>query len=200
MDVSCDTLTEILSDRELVFLVQSGNTVAFTALADRYMAFLHKQAGRYANTIGADIEDFVQEGMLALFRAAKGYNPEAKNLFSTYAITCINNSMTDVIRSHAKNTRQSSHLRIDDLDERGLSFHLSSHTLDNPVEDTYLNREASHLRAWQIENLLSNFEQQVLKLYLRGYTYQQISSVLSTATKAVDNALQRVRRKLRPEI
>jgi len=189
----------LMSDDELVLLVKGGDPSAFTALSDRYLPALQSRAGRYANVAGIDMEDFLQEGLFALFRAAKGFDPETGARFSTYAITCINNSMTDAIKAHMKNLRRSSHLCIEDLDHRTLSEAMAANPQAHSVEDTYLDQEHSTLRTLQIENLLSDFEQRVLKLYLRGLTYQQISVILSTATKAVDNALQRVRRKLRPE-
>lgn len=188
-----------MSDDELVLLVKDGDTSAFTVLSDRYLPALQNRAGRYANVAGIDVEDFLQEGLFALFRATKGFDPEAGARFSTYAITCINNSMTDAIKAHMKNLCRSSHLCIEDLDHHTLNEAMAANSQAHSVEDTYLDQEHSTLRALQIENLLSDFEQQVLKLYLRGLTYQEISVILSTATKAVDNALQRVRRKLRPE-
>jgi len=200
MKAGCILQEEVLSDRRLVGLVQQGDMSAFTVLSERYLPVLNKRAGRYAGIIGTDIEDFVQEGLLALFRAVKGYELNAGTQFGTYAITCINNAMVDAIRAYMKNKKRSSHLYIDELDEHKLSSLMRSASRRNPVEDTYLDLETFHLRTRQIETLLSEFEQQVLRLYLGGHTYQQISSILDTATKAVDNALQRVRRKLRPEI
>jgi len=189
----CGTKNEKPTDDELVSLVKKGDASAFVILSDRYMPALYNRASRYANVVGIDLEDFVQEGLLALFRAAKGFDPGLDARFGTFAITCINNSMSDSIKAFMRNARQHSHLNIDDLDENNLSSRTS------PVEDSFLDQEASTLRAQRIENLLSVFEQQVLKHYLGGHSYQQISAILGTDTKAVDNALQRVRRKLRPE-
>lgn len=188
---------ETPTDLELVCRVNNGDTSAFSLLSDRYMPLLLKRAGRYAGLIGVDVEDFMQEGMFALFRAVKGYKPGASARFSTYALTCIHNSITDAVRAHMKISRRNSHICIEDIDENGLRAFSPVPLQQRPVEDMLLEKEADSQCARQIETLLSEFEQQVLKLYLSGYSYQQISEVLSTATKSVDNALQRVRRKLR---
>jgi len=184
------------SDHELVFQIQEGDHSAFSVLAQRYMPILQRRAARYSNIVGVDVEDFVQEGLLALFKAVKSYNLQAGIQFNTYAITCIHNSLVNAIRVHMKNLRQHA-VPLSDLDEHRYQ---SAALREKPVEDVYLDMEASSLRARQMETLLSDFEQQVLKMYLSGHTYQQSANVLSTSTKAVDNALQRVRRKLRLDV
>ncbi len=189
-------LQDRLSDLELVSLVKRGDASAFATLSDRYMPVLLGRAGRYAGIVGVDVEDFLQEGMFALFRAVKGFNPEAEVRFSTYAVTCIHNSMTDAIRAHMKCKRHDGDVNIEDIDRQPhASF--SAQLQQKPVEDILLEQEARSIRENQIKTLLSDFEQHVLKLYLSGHSYRHISLVLSSTVKSVDNALQRVRRKLR---
>lgn len=188
-----------LSDLELVRLVREGDTGAFSFLLERYVAVFHSRAARYARFVGADRDDFFQEGMFALYRAVHGFNDALGTRFSTYAVACINNSMSRMAKNHIKNIRHSADVRIDDLDEQSI-YRQDSFSLPRSAEDQYLDSEALCLRAEQIEALLSCFERQVLGLYLRGHTYSQIANLLSTSAKAVDNALQRVRRKLRPEL
>lgn len=188
------------SEQELVELAKQEDAAAFAALSDRYMPVLQSRAGRYSNIVGVDTEDFVQEGMLALYRAVKGYDAATGIRFRTYAITCINNSMTSAIRTHMKDVHRGQSLNIDEIDEHSLHQQTSLHAGERMVEDIYFDRETSDHRARQIATLLSDFERQVLERYLSGQSYQHISHVLSTSTKAVDNALQRVRRKLRPEL
>lgn len=198
MDSTVIALGATVSDKELVRLVRSGDAGAFQALAERYMQALKSRANRYSSVVGVDTDDFVQEGMLALFKAVKGFDEHAGIQFRTYAITCINNSMATAIKTHMKDLSQSAGVPIDAVSEDAIkSSSCKKHRL---IEDIYIENEDSELLAWQIQSLLSNFERQVLKLYLRGHSYLQISELLSTSTKAVDNALQRVRRKLRPEL
>lgn len=187
------TKSQHMTDGQLVLYIQQGDHSVFSLLSERYLPLVHRRAARYSNIVGVDVEDFVQEGLLALFKAAKGYDFRQGIQFNTYAVTCIHNSLASAIKAHMKNVRQGS-VSWGDLEEQ--PFQKAAYQ-DKPVEDIYLEMEASSLRTRQIETLLSNFEQQVLKMYLSGHPYHQIASILSTSTKAVDNALQRVRRKLR---
>jgi RNA polymerase sporulation-specific sigma factor len=152
------------------------------------MRAIKSRANRYAGVIGQDNEDFIQEGLLALFRAVKGYDEASGFKFSTYAITCVNNAMASAIRKHMKSL---------DADRLGAS---GDEAALKPPEELFIEQEGSAQLAWQIRSLLSDFERQTLKLYLRGNSYLEISSALSSTTKAVDNALQRVRKKLRPTL
>ncbi len=185
-----------ISDKDLVKDAKKDDANAFSALSERYLPFIKSRANRYSNVVGVDTEDFVQEGLFALFKAVKGFDANMGIQFNTYAVTCINNSMATAIKTHMKDVNQSASVPYDGVDEEIIK----SQTQQPPilVEDLYIRKEDSALLADQIQSLLSNFEQQVLKLYLRGNSYIEISGLLSTSTKAVDNALQRVRRKLRP--
>lgn len=193
MNTKCRLNPEIRSDQELVSLIRDGDAVAFNVLSERYKPLLYGQAGKYADITGVDVEDFIQEGMLALYRAVQRYDSSLGAKFGTYATACICHSMTDAVRIHMRMLRSRAALPIDKMDEAGYA------QLYSPVEDSYMDRETTVHRTRQIESVLSDFERQVLMLYLRGHSYQQISAVLRTATKSVDNALQRVRRKLRPD-
>lgn len=188
-----------LNEMELVRRAEAGDTAAFDLLCEQYMPVLQGRAGRYSSIVGVDVEDFVQEGMLALYRAVKGFDPDAGIQFRTYAVTCINNSMASAIKSHMKNFSRRGGIQIDEMDEQTLHRQTMLLADDMLVEDLFIQKEMNTQRQRQIEILLSDFERQVLVLYLSGQSYQEIANVLSTTTKAVDNALQRVRRKLRPE-
>ena len=186
------------SDRELVSSVKDGDTGAFDALAGRFMPAIKSAAGRFSGLYGMDAEDLFQEGMITLFRAVKNYNPLAETLFSTYAITCINNSMISAVKKHLRNSRASANVNFEELDSLG-SVPAAYGYYQDKVGDIYLDKEAADIRELKIATLLSDFERQVLRLYLQGYTYRQSSEILSASSKAIDNALQRVRRKLRSD-
>ena len=189
---------ELLLDKELVCLARSGDTSAFAVILERYLPVIKYRAGRYSNIAGVDLDDFVQEGMLALFRAVKNFDANAGIQFKTYAVTCINNSLTTAIKSHMKDFGRNAAISLDGIDGQALLD--DSPQSGHPVEDEFLEKEATQLRARQILDVLSPFEQQVLALYLEGFRYRQISAKLSSSDKSVDNALQRIRRKLRKEL
>jgi len=186
------------SVHELLGLVQDGTAAdAFDRLLERYMPVIRFNAGRYAGVFGADIEDLRQEAMITLFRAAKGFDVTAGNSFSAYATASINNAMAAIAKKSFKSSQGYSGINLDELDSSQLSLRVAGNTSVRPVEDQFLDREAKLDRESKIAALLSDFERRVLRLYLGGHSYQQISGVLRVSTKAVDNALQRVRRKLR---
>lgn len=185
-------------EMELVQLAKGGDSTAFSLLSEQYMPVLQGRAGRYSSIVGVDTEDFVQEGMLALYRAVMSFNSCAGTQFHTYAITCINNSMTSVVRNHMRNFRQQNGVHLDVIDEQKI-YDATVQVNDGP-EDLFFQMETANHRAQQIEALLSEFERHVLKQYLSGQSYQKVAKSLCTTTKAVDNALQRVRRKLRPNL
>lgn len=187
------------SEIELVQLANEGDPVAFSQLTERYYPFLQKRAGRYSNLVGVDTDDFVQEGLLALFRAVKSFDPSAGVKFRTYAFTCINNSMVSAIKKYMRNAQRQQGMQLDDMDEQNL-YNQAGVLDDARPEDVFFAMETANHRARQIETLLSDFEQQVLRHYLDGRSYQEIADGLHTSTKAVDNALQRVRQKLRPKL
>lgn len=197
MEISSFFPMEGRSDGELASMVRGGDSDAFSALSSRYMPAMRSGAGRCAKLCGADTEDFMQDALMALFRAAKGYDPTAGTMFSTYAISSINNAMTAGLKRYLRNARRHAGVNIDDIDEWQLQSRFRKDIPIKPVEDMYLDGEDIKQRELQIETLLSNFERRVLRLYLAGYSYRQISELLLISTKAVDNALQRVRRKLR---
>ena len=199
MNIGSDANFKTASDEELVLIAKSGCDNAFDLLFERYAHVLKMRAMRYSKVVKSDTEDFVQEGMLALFRAVKSFDVNLGTQFKTYAAACINNSMASAVKKHLKTTEKTG-VSIDFIGEEKLAENSPSSSAVMPAEDIYIEREHSELLALQINSLLSNFERQVLKFYLRGYSYLQIAELLSTTTKAVDNALQRVRRKLRPEL
>ena len=186
-----------LPDVEIVRKMRDGDANSFSLLVERYLPILWGRASRYYACVpGADMEDLVQEGMFALFRAVRGYNETSGIMFSTYAVTCINNSINTAARNHIRGGKQRSDIGLYDISEHDLYYQSNSH--EKTLEDACMDSETTRLQAKQIKALLSGFERQVLSLYIKGHSYQETACSLSTSTKAVDNALQRVRRKLRP--
>jgi RNA polymerase sporulation-specific sigma factor len=175
-------------DSELAAAAKQGLDSAFQALLERYLPVIRSRANRYAAVVGQDVEDFIQEGMLALVRAVRGFDEASGFLFKTYAVTCINNSMASAIKKHMRNFVAELPLEETGDDARDTM----------QPEDMFIEQEDSAKLLWQIQSLLSDFEREVLRHYLRGQSYQEIGVALAAAPKAVDNALQRVRRKLRP--
>lgn len=176
------------SDEQLVFDARNGDTDALAQLITRFLPFIKYKAGRYS-FVGLEQDDFMQEGLIGLFTAVKGYDSNRSASFKTYATICIQSKMSSCFTQLLRQK----HLPLNDylpIDDSLLSLE------PDPLE-AYLLWEEEELRRQQIKTLLSGLEQETLRLYLSGHSYEEMAKLLHCTTKAVDNALQRVRRKLR---
>lgn len=182
------------SDEQLVARAKDGDDEALTALIQRYAPFVRMRAGAYG-VKELDADDLYQEGMIALLTAVRNYCAGLNSSFRTFASVCINNKLNSALRAHMreKNAPMRGYLSLSEPEVPEEA--LTAHTLD--PEQLVIQSEETDARNRRIETLLSLFERQVLKLYLSSYSYEEMSKQLGSSTKAVDNALQRVRRKLR---
>lgn len=182
------------SDEQLVARAKDGDDEALTALIQRYAPFVRMRAGAYG-VKELDADDLYQEGMIALLTAVRNYCAGLNSSFRTFASVCINNKLNSALRAHMreKNAPMRGYLSLSEPEVPEEA--LTAYTLD--PEQLVIQSEETDARNRRIETLLSLFERQVLKLYLSSYSYEEMSKQLGSSTKAVDNALQRVRRKLR---
>ena len=180
---------EACSDAELALEIKSGNKSAFDEITKRYRGLVSSIARRYS-AAGLEHSDFMQEGLIALLSACKAYNPDNKATFKNFAAVCISNRFFSVIRS--ANTKGAiPYEQIVPIE----GIEISDQNQSNP-ETLILQQESSRDLQNIIKNKLSLLEQNVLKLYLNGYSYQEIADKLSISSKSVDNALVRIRRKI----
>ena len=185
-----DELLEQLSDEELIRRMRGGSPQVFGTLLRRYLPLIRSYAGRYATALESR-EDLVQEGSIALMDAAASFDPQRGVRFATYASRCIARGVQKAVLRNTTAKRRSveGFLPLDaleELQEQGES-----------PDDEVISRESIALLQEKIATLLSGFEQEAFQLYLSGCSYQEMANTLHTSTKAVDNALQRIRRKLR---
>ncbi len=177
-----------LSDEALVAVVQQGDKKALTALIERYRSVAEKAA---ASCTGVSLEkdDFIQEALLALLSAAYTYSPQGKAGFRTYANVCMQNRLRSVLRAEAaeKNMPLNTYIPLDELTLPGG---------DDP-EDRLISEEERQALFACFERDLSPLEKQVLVYRIEGLSYSEISIRLHITEKSTDNALQRVRIKLR---
>ena len=171
---------ENYTDNQLVSFIQKGNSDAFVELTARYLSFIRAKAHPFRSSV-LEADDLCQEGLLGLFSAARSYNPNKDASFKTYAGICIQNRMVATYRACArkKNIPLGQLVSLNDEEASQLNIHGTSQALSNP--ETLL---------------MSKLEQQVLFLYLSGQSYSEIAAKLAIPAKSVDNAIQRVRRKL----
>ena len=190
-----------LSDEELVEQVHLGNTNALDYLIKKYRLFVKVKARSYF-LIGADKEDIIQEGMIGLYKAIRDFRGDKLASFRAFAELCITRQIITAIKTatRQKHIPLNSYVSLDkpiyDEDsERTLMDVITSPLSDNP-EHLMINREEYSRLEGQMSEVLSELEQQVLVLYLEGRSYNEISSLLNRSTKSIDNALQRIKRKL----
>ncbi len=180
---------KVSTDRMLE-LARSGDSIAFKAIAEEYESIIAAKAS-LAHTKGVDFEDLLQEGYVALFNAVKTYSSEAGAAFKTYATVCIGNRIASVARDHgnSKNRALSDYSALAD-DEMAADSNYEP-------EFAVFARDRMNLIYEYISLLLSDTENRVMMLYLSGKAYSEIADELGITEKAVDNALQRSRRKLK---
>lgn len=188
------------ADEALCSLAASGDRIAEEALVMRYNRLVRVCARPYF-LAGGDSEDLIQEGMVGLLNAIREYDPGKGSSFRTYAETCIRNRIISAIRAAArdKHTPLNHYVSYETplLDGNTDSYPLSAsrQPQQNP-EDMLISREERRERLGTLKGQLSGFEAQILDLYLRGLSYVEIASEVDRSPKAVDNAVQRIRRKV----
>lgn len=187
-----------MNDEELVILAQKGNDQHMELLLVKYKSLVRTITRAYFLT-GADGEDLLQEGMIGLYKAILSFIPGKNVNFGKYAEVCIKRQVISAVKSanRLKHLPLNSYISIykehdDDCDMNCLTASESS----NP-EEVAISKESNELFKKKIDSLLSDFEKQVLTMFLNGDSYANIASTLNKEPKAIDNALQRVKRKLK---
>ncbi|MDD6047016.1 MAG: RNA polymerase sporulation sigma factor SigH [Christensenellales bacterium] len=192
-----------MTDEALVERSHAGDARADETLCERYKNIVRIKARPYF-LIGADREDLVQEGMIGLYKAIRDYTPDHNAVFRSFAEMCIVRQLISAIKratrkKHAPlNTYVSlygSTFAEEDNRERPLLDTMAMVRTESP-EDAFISKESTEHILGSIEKLLTPLEKQVLDLFMDGYSYQQIAAALGRGTKTVDNALQRIKRKL----
>ncbi|MBO7187455.1 MAG: sigma-70 family RNA polymerase sigma factor [Clostridia bacterium] len=186
-----------LTDEELVLLVQSGDTYATETLFKRYMPQV-KNIARSFFLFGGDATDLIQEGNFGLFKAAHSFT-EGKS-FKNFALVCIKRNIISAVKS----ANREKHKILNDYadltsvyGEEGFEGYFGDDSLDPAV--MFNERESKQELKARLEKILSPLENEILGYYLNGYTYLEISQNLQKSVKAVDNAIQRIRKKILKE-
>lgn len=179
------------SDDELVRLAADSDEGAFRELALRYIYLIQSIALKYKSS-SLESDDLVQEGLLGLLSAVKSFDKSKGFSFKTYAGSCIKNKIVSAVRTAVseKNKVLNNSVLLDNESE------ISADRLSEP-EAVILSKEAAEHLKLAISEELTELEQNVLSLYLLGYSYAEIAERLRIDGKSCDNAMQRVRRKLK---
>lgn len=182
------------SDEKLIFRLRQGETDISDYLMEKYKEFVRKKA-RAMFLIGGETDDLIQEGMIGLFKAIQNYQSDKETSFRTFASLCIDRQLYSAVQ----NSNRRKHLPLNSyvsLSEENEAEHLEGVWSEDP-ETILIDQESTRNLEHEIIKVLSPMENKVLDYYLRGYGYVKIAEIMGKSPKSIDNALQRIRGKIR---
>ncbi len=192
---------ERMEDEEIALLAQQGDEEASAYLLNKYKNFVRSKAHSYF-LVGADHEDIVQEGMIGLFKAIRDFRPDKLASFHAFAEICITRQIITAIKTatRQKHIPLNSYISLnkpiyEDESERTLMDVITGSRALDP-EELLIGQESMSRIENRIDEVLSPLERRVLDAYLDGKSYQEIAEAEGRHVKSIDNALQRVKRKL----
>ncbi|HEX9775232.1 MAG TPA: RNA polymerase sporulation sigma factor SigH [Actinomycetota bacterium] len=192
------------TDDELVLRARAGDESALEHLLLRYKNFARVKARNYF-LIGADKDDLVQEGMIGLYKAIRDFRPDKQSSFRAFAELCIQRQIITAIKTSTrqKHIPLNSYVSLtrpmpqDDGQERDrVLVDVLTHTSHIDPVEMVISREELDSMQTSFREILSDLEAEVLQLYLEGKSYQDIAELLKRRVKSIDNALQRIKRKV----
>ena len=190
-----------LTDEQIISQIKEGDEHALSFLIEKYKDLVNSKVGKYF-IIGAERDDIIQEGMIGLYKAIKGFDSCKQNTFKTFANICIERQLITAIKSsnRQKHMPLNSYLSLNtaaydnDGDGTELIETFEVDTIEDPLE-TITKREYFDEIQKTMHKFLSKFEENVLERYMQGESYEVIAKKLDTPIKSVDNAIQRIRKK-----
>ena len=196
------TESHVDEDHDLVGRVRQGDDRALTTLLARYRNFARSKARSYF-LAGSDKEDVVQEGMIGLFKAIRDFDLSQETPFRAFAELCISRQILTAIKTANRQKHQPLNSSVsldapayrDGNSEQSVADNLKASHLSDPIELVISAEEVEALKDSMRDNL-TDLEGDVLRLYMDGKSYEEIATVLGNHVKSIDNALQRIKRKL----
>lgn len=193
------------TDAEIIDMMQAGDKKAVDFLMEKYK-YLVRQKARTLFLMGGDRDDLIQEGMIGLYKAIRDYKSNKETSFRVFADLCVSRQMYNAIKAsnRKKNSPLNNYVSFytplygenqDNEDRFPLVDFLLQNKMQTP-EEMVIDKERSSMLQYELGKRLSEFEQEVLGLYLRGIGYIQIAEQLDKEPKSIDNALQRIKTKL----
>ena len=191
-----------LADDELVARFRDGDTAALETLLERYRRFARAKARGYF-LVGADSDDIEQEGMIGLYKAIRDFRAERQASFRAFAELCITRQVITAIKTATRQKHRPLNQYVslsgvrgsDDPGERSVEDLLDDHYVADPADEVVAAERMDSMKQ-AMSDMLSGLEVDVLKLYVSGKSYQEIGEQLGRHVKSIDNALQRIKRKL----
>ena len=188
-----------IKDEELISRFQNGESEILDYLMEKYKNMVRKKA-RTMFLIGGENDDLIQEGMIGLFKAVRDYQPDRDAAFQTFASICVDRQIYNAIQSSNRQKHQplNSYISLSEQDGEN-EEHLGDNWGENP-ESIIIDQENVQDLEQEITATLSPMENQVLEYYLAGNGYGEIAQIMGKTPKSIDNALQRIRIKIREQL
>ncbi len=176
-------------DEELICRLHAGETAIQEYLLEKYKPFV-KSRSRALFLVGGDREDLIQEGMIGLFKAIRDYKAETKVPFAAFARLCVERQLYTAIEAagRLKNAPLNAYISLSEENDA---------LMDGGIEETVIERTSYQQTYEAVKGQLSTLENEVLDLYLEGKDYTEIARVLGKTDKSIDNALQRIKKKIK---
>lgn len=200
IDRETDEVFSSQPDEEIVLQAQTGDRESLLFILNKYKRVVRLKARSYF-LIGADHEDLVQEGMIGLYKAIRDYRADRQASFYVFSELCIKRQIISAIKAatRQKHIPLNSYVSLnkplyDDESDRTLLDVIQAHVSD--PEELFINQEELRSIENHIKEALSPLERDVLRLFLQGKSYLEISGILQKQVKAIDNALQRIKKKM----
>ncbi len=200
IDREIDEVFSSQPDEEIVLQAQTGDRESLLFILNKYKRVVRLKARSYF-LIGADHEDLVQEGMIGLYKAIRDYRADRQASFYVFSELCIKRQIISAIKAatRQKHIPLNSYVSLnkplyDDESDRTLLDVIQAHVSD--PEELFINQEELRSIENHIKEALSPLERDVLRLFLQGKSYLEISGILQKQVKAIDNALQRIKKKM----
>ena len=188
---------EDMTDEELIDQLREGDRQVMDYICDKYKNLVRSKA-KSMYILGGDSEDLIQEGMIGLFKAIRDYRGDKEASFYTFAQLCVDRQMYNAIQSSTRQKHQPLNSYIS-MNGEEWETQMGSKTEQSP-ETIIIAQENAVQMEEKIRKQLSTFENEVLTLYLDGNNYQQIGEKMNKSSKSIDNALQRIKGKVRESL
>ena len=194
-------LYDEMTDEELIAVFKEGEKEAVDFLMEKYKGIVKRKA-RTMFLVGGDTDDLIQEGMIGLYKAVRDFDTEKQASFLTFANLCIDRQIYTAINASNRKKHLPLNTYISFLTEDTEDGEKNEYLIEEPAdklsnpEELYIDKENVEYIERALEQKLSSFEYQVLKMYIDGDDYQKIAIKLDKTSKSIDNALQRIKGKV----
>ncbi|NDL68210.1 RNA polymerase sporulation sigma factor SigH [Anaerotalea alkaliphila] len=190
------------TDEELVGIAHQGHDFALDFLLNKYKMLVEKKAKSYF-LIGGSKEDIIQEGMIGLFKAVRDYKGDKDASFHSFADLCVTRQMITAVKASTRQKHMplNSYISLnkqnyqDEDDKSEMLEHIANDKVTNP-EELFIGKENLGIIEQELSKVLSGMEKEVLQRYVEGTGYVEIAAVMDRPVKSIDNALQRIKKKV----